>query len=143
MQQEKFVLPKFTVPGQRNWLVWVLAGVGGLVVVNMIVLGVVVARGRGAQAAAAAATPPKMDEAPLAPSATPVPPQAKTALAATAAPAADVAAKEEAPSKPAKTSSRRAHHAHGKALAHAGVSSGHHSVAGKGDALDELLKKFK
>jgi hypothetical protein len=141
MQQEKLVLPKFTMPGQRNWMAWALASVGGLVVVSLIVFGVVVWKNK-TQPQPLAHLPAQTLEAPLAAAARPVPaPQPKAALAAAAATAPDVA-KEVAPAK--STKAHRAHHSRGsgKALARAGASS-HTRSSGKPDAIDELLKKFK
>jgi hypothetical protein len=142
MQQEKLVLPKFTVPGQRNWMPWALAGVGGLVVVSVIAFSMVVWKNKSAPTAAAAPVPAKVVEPTAAAAPTAVPAaQPRTALAAVATPPADLA-KEEAPAaRPAKA--HRSHHGHGsKSLARAGGSP-HARSSGKNDAIDELLKKFK
>src|SRR5688572_31160597 len=90
MQQEKIVLPKFTVPGQRNWVKWALVGVGGLVALSVVAFSFALSRRNTADATAAAA--PKPVEVPLAPSATPRPLAKPAALAAAAAPAPDTAA---------------------------------------------------
>ena len=71
MQQEKIVLPKFTVPGQTNWVKWALVGVGGLVVLSAVLFGVALATRTPAPEAVAA--PAKPVDVPLAPSATPRP----------------------------------------------------------------------
>jgi predicted anti-sigma-YlaC factor YlaD len=138
MQQEKLVLPKFTVPGQRDWLKWVLVGVGGLVAVNLIAFAVVLSKRTGAHASAV--TSAKADDVPLAPSATPTPvAQPKAALAVATAPVDTATPKDDVPAK-AKAPSHRSHHGHGKALAKAGSGA---RRSGKPDALDELLKRFK
>jgi hypothetical protein len=139
MQQEKLVLPKFTVPGQRNWMPLALAGVGGLVVVSVIAFGTVVWKNKNAPVAAAAPVSAKVAEATPAP-APAAAAQPRQALAAMATPPADVA-KGEAPAvRPAKA--HRSHHAHGSKLARAGAAP-HARSSGKNDAIDELLKKFK
>jgi hypothetical protein len=142
MQEEKIVLPKFTMPGQRNWVVYALAGVGGLVVVSVIMFAVVVSKGGAVPSAAAARA--NVAEAPLAASAMPVPvaqPKA-IALAAVAPTSPPDVAKEASPAKPVRSSSHRPHHGRTKALAKAG-SAGGHPHSWKPDALDELLKRFK
>jgi hypothetical protein len=139
MQEEKFVLPKFTVPGQRRWIPFAIAGAGGLVVISIIMLAVVVSRGR-VPVAPVAAVPVNAEPAPLAASATPVPVAPKPTLAAAATSAPDIA-KEEAPVKAARAASHRPRRAHAKSLAKAGAPSRGH--AAKGDALDDLLKRFK
>jgi hypothetical protein len=151
MQQEKFVLPKFTVPGERRWGKWVVAGVGTLVAVNLILFGVVLSKRSGAQATVAAQGATRTAEAPaLAPSAMPTPlPQPKAALAATTAVAADRAEPEAAkgdevaPAKPAKAVSHRPHRSRNKSLAKATTTEHHASAgsSGKPDAIDELLKR--
>jgi hypothetical protein len=148
MQQEKIVLPKFTVPGQTNWAKWVLVGVGGLVVVNLVAFGLVVSKRSGVQATAVA--PSAAAEVPAVPAAaarpTP-PPSAAVATTATAPAAAQpeaAAAAAPAPVKAKAASTHRARRSHSshKALAKAG-STGQRSSTGKADPLDELLKKFK
>jgi cytoskeletal protein RodZ len=150
MEQERFVLPKFTVPGQRDWVKWVLLGVGGLVAVNLIAFGVVLSKRSAAQVTAAAQAQAraqaKADELPLVPSATAQPAASKPTLtAAVSAPEAaapDTAAPSKmAPAARAKNArhARRSHTSH-KTLAKAS-SSGQRS--GKPDAIDELLKRFK
>src|SRR5690349_6749887 len=90
MQQEKIEFPKFTVPGQTNWVKWVLVGVGGLVVISAFTFGVALSK-RNQASTEVAAAPAKVD-VPLAPSATPRPvPQPNKALAAAAAAPADIA----------------------------------------------------
>jgi hypothetical protein len=142
MQQEKIEFPKFTVPGQTNWVKWVLAGVGGLVVISAFAFGVALTRRN--QVTTAVTTPVKASEVPLAPSATPRPvPQPGTALAATGAPKVETASTTDDAPAPAKAAShrpRRSSHGHTRALAKA-VASG--SKSGKPDAIDELLKRFK
>jgi hypothetical protein len=143
MQQEKIEFPKFTVPGQTNWVKWVLASVGGLVVLSAFAFGVALARRTPAPTASAAQASPAPD-VPLAPSATPRPaPRPSAALAATgAAPVETAAASDDAPA-PARAAShrpRRSHGGHARTLAKAGSSS---SKSGKPDAIDELLKRFK
>ena len=152
MQQEKIVLPKFTVPGQNNWIKWVLVGVGGLVVVSVLAFGVALSRRTGTHAVAV--SPVNADEAPLSPSAAPrAPAQPAAHLAAAAAVPADTAAAQgqgpgQSPSKDelatrTKSVSHRSHHSrvtHTKTLAKAGSNG---KTAGKSDALDELLKRFK
>lgn len=147
MQQEKIVLPKFTVPGQTNWVKWALVGVGGLVALSVVALGVALSQRKAPDATAAAA--PKAVEAPLAPSATPRPvPKPSATLAATATPAPDTAqAADEAPAKkPASHRPRRAHSSH-KTLARASSSNNSSArssaAAGKSDPLDDILKRFK
>jgi pyruvate/2-oxoglutarate dehydrogenase complex dihydrolipoamide acyltransferase (E2) component len=143
MQQEKIEFPKFTVPGQTNWVKWVLVGVGGLVVVSTLLFGVALAK-RNNQAPAVAATPAPVD-VPLAPSATPRPAQ-KAAPALAAATSAETAtASDDAPAaaKPALHRPRRSSHGHTRSLAKASSSTSKSSSSGKPDAIDELLKKFK
>jgi hypothetical protein len=136
MQEEKFVLPKFTVPGQRRWVPFAIAGAGGLVAISIIMFAVVVSRSRAPVAAVAVTAEP----APLAASATPVPVAPKPALAAATASAPDVA-KEEAPVKATRAVSHRARRTHAKSLAKAGAPG--HGRSAKGDPLDDLLKRFK
>jgi hypothetical protein len=142
MQQDKFEFPKFSVPGQTNWVKWALVGVGGLVVVSAFAFGVAMTKRN--QAATAVASPAKAADVPLAPSATPRPlPQSTTALAATAATPVETATATDAASAAPKAAShrpRRSHAGHSRSLAKAGSSS---SKSGKPDAIDELLKKFK
>jgi hypothetical protein len=146
MHQEKIEFPKFTVPGQTNWVKWVLVGVGGLVALSAVAFAFALAKRDQAPPAAAVAT--KAVEAPLAPSATPRPPvkQPTQALAAAGSTAAgSVTPSEDVPAaaKPASRRPRRSH-GHAKSLAKASSSSSStESKAGKPDAIDELLKRFK
>jgi hypothetical protein len=142
MQQDKIEFPKFTVPGQTNWVKWALASVGGLVVLSAVAFGVALAK--RPQTPAVTASQAGTADVPLAPSATPRrAPQPSAALAATgAAPVEAAAVSDDAPS-PAKVAShrpRRSHGGHARTLAKAGSSS---SKSGKPDAIDELLKRFK
>jgi hypothetical protein len=145
MHQEKIEFPKFTVPGQTNWVKWVLVGVGGLVVLSACTFAVALATRN--QAPAVVAVPAKPVDVPLAPSATPKPvPQRQAALAATSTtPAETAAASDDAPAA-AKPASRRPRRSHGHAKSLAKASSGSTAAAsqpGKPDAIDELLKRFK
>jgi hypothetical protein len=146
MQQEKIELPKFTVPGQNNWMKWALVGVGGLVAVSFIAFGVALSRRTGTQAVVV--TPVRADEAPAPAVAIPASQsQPKAALAAASAAPADSAPaiKEEAaaPVAAAKPKARRSsHHGHTRSLAKATSGSSKPST-GKPDALDDLLKRFK
>src|SRR5437773_1128754 len=149
MQQEKFVLPKFTVPGQRNWVKWALVGVGGLVAVNLMVFSVVLSkRTRSRSAVVASPTPPRTDQAPLSPAATPKPvQQPKAALAAaTASPADEAPATDDASAKAPKAPSHHSHRSSHASSNHgsrslAKATSGTQHATGKPDALDELLKR--
>jgi hypothetical protein len=147
MQQEKIEFPKFTVPGQTNWVKWALVGVGGLVVVSGSLFAVALAK-RDAPTAAVVA-PAKAPEVPLAPSATPRPAQKPAqALAAASTTPADTATTADDASAPAKAAShrpRKTTHARTRSLAKASSSSpaGKAGNSGKPDAIDELLKKFK
>jgi hypothetical protein len=148
MRQEKIVLPKFTLPGQTNWVKWVLVGVGGLVAVNMIVLVLVVSKRTGVEATAVA--PSAAAEVPAVQASSPPPAaQPKAAVAATASATAvaqpETAAPAAAEAPKAKASARHAHRSRGsshRALAKAG-STGQRSSSGGTDAVDELLKRFK
>jgi hypothetical protein len=144
MHQEKIEFPKFTVPGQTNWVKWALVGVGGLVALSAGAFAIALAKRDQAPTAAAVAT--KSVEVPLAPSATPRPPvkQPNQAIAAASSTAADTATPSEdtpAAAKPASRRPRRSH-GHAKSLAKASSSSAE-SKGGKPDAIDELLKRFK
>ena len=146
MHQEKIEFPKFTVPGQTNWVKWVLVSVGGLVVISALAFGLALAR---RDPAPAVATPAKPVEVPLAPSATPRPVQQPAAAlaAASTTPTETATAPDDAPASTAKRASHRPHRS----------QSGHRSLAkasstaskpvangnGKPDAIDELLKRFK
>jgi hypothetical protein len=147
MQQEKIVLPKFTVPGQTNWVKWALVGVGGMVALSVVAFGVALSKRNAADATAAAT--PKSAEVPLAPSATPRPVNQPSARLAAAVPrTTDPApAAEEAPAPRVKASSHRPRRAHGghKTLAKAGSgsSASTSSKSGKSDPLDDILKRFK
>jgi len=146
MQQEKIEFPKFTVPGQTNWVKWALAAVGGLVVLSAFAFGVALTRRD--QTAPTATVAPAKAEVPLAPSATPRPvPQPGTALAATAATAPDTAAAPAADDAPASAKAHRprrsSNRGHTRSLAKASSSSSSSKSSGKPDAIDELLKKFK
>jgi hypothetical protein len=88
----------------------------------------------------------KSVDVPLAPSATPRPPvkQATQALAAAGSTSAETATPSEGAPAAAKPASRRPRRSHGHAKALAKASSGStESKAGKPDAIDELLKRFK
>src|SRR5437879_527241 len=117
MQQEKFVLPKFTVPGQRNWVKWALVGVGGLVAVNVMVFSVVLSKRTRPRSTVIAATA-RAGEPSLSPAAIPNPvPQPKAALAAATATAPDQAeapARDEATAQAAKAlaPAHRSHRSH-------------------------------
>jgi hypothetical protein len=145
MQQEKIVLPKFTVPGQTNWVKWALVGVGGMVALSVVAFGVALSKRNAADATAAAT--PKSAEVPLAPSATPRPVNQPSARLAAAVPTDPAPAAEEAPAPRVKASSHRPRRAHGghKTLAKAGSgsSASTSSKSGKSDPLDDILKRFK
>jgi len=138
MQQEKIVLPKFTVPGQTNWVKWALVGVGGLVALSVVAFVVALSKRPAADPVATAS--PKAAEVPLAPSASPRPLKPTPTLAAAATTAADEAsAKVKAPSHRA-----RRVHTNRKTLAKApSGGSTSSSKAGKSDPLDDILKRFK
>jgi hypothetical protein len=139
MQQEKIEFPKFTVPGQTNWVKWALVGVGGLVALSAVAFGLALAKRN--DAATAVAAPTRAADVPLAPSATPRPVAPATALAATAPVPAETAAADDAPA--VKAASHRPHRGHtGHARLAKAASSGP-SKSGKPDAIDELLKRFK
>ena len=143
MQQEKIVLPKFTVPGQTNWVKWALVGVGGLVALSVVAFGVALSK-RNSDVTATAA--PKPADVPLAPSATPRPVSKPSAtLAATATPAPDKAAApaEAAPPPKAKAVSHRPRRTQNRTLARANSASSTSKSAGKSDPLDDILKRFK
>jgi hypothetical protein len=140
MQEEKIVLPKFTVPGQRNWTKWALVGVGGLIAVNLIVFGLVLMNRSGTKPAAVG---PVHAEVPAATPAAPARAPSAAAAVATSAPAGATTA-EGAPAKAAnKASARRSRHGHGnRALAKASSGRTKSSAAGgKSDPIDELLKR--
>jgi hypothetical protein len=140
MQQEKIEFPKFTVPGQTNWVKWALVGVGGLVVVSAFAFGVALAKRN--QAPTAVAMPAKSTDVPLAPSAMPRAVQPTTTLAATTAvPAETARAGDDAPA-PVKAASHRPRRSHASHTGLAKATVGP-KKSGKPDAIDELLKRFK
>ena len=145
MQQEKIVLPKFTVPGQTNWVKWALVGVGGLVALSVVLFTVALSKRPATDPVATAA--PKAADVALAPSATPRPVKPNPTLAATATAAADVApATEEGQAAKAKAPSHHARRTHATRKTLAKASSGGSTGAskpGKSDPLDDILKRFK
>jgi hypothetical protein len=138
MQEEKLVLPKFTVPGQRNWVKWALVGVSGLVVLNVIVFAVVVMNRSGAKATAVA---PVQAQAPRPLAAVPPATTQAPVVAAAATSTVTEAPAAQAPAK--KASSRRARHGRSLAKASSGgrTRTASSSSGGKSDAIDELLKR--
>jgi hypothetical protein len=168
MKQE-IVLPKFKVPGQRNWLVTGLWIAGAVVLLQAVIVGAILWRhqgkdiGNGANAEGAQALGGKAS-----PEAAPA--AAKAAPAANAAPAAvkprqekpvlanqnPVAAKAALAGKPhargghglrkksARSGKLLARSAAGRASARPAKAAAAKPARGKGgDAIDEILKKFK
>jgi hypothetical protein len=146
MQQEKIEFPKFTVPGQTNWVKWALAAVGGLVVLSAFRVrrGADQARpdsahrhrgpGQGGGAAGS------FGHAPGRPAAWHgARGHGATAPDTAAAPAADDAPASAKAHRPRRSSNR----GHTRSLAKASSSSSSSKSSGKPDAIDELLKKFK
>ena len=144
MEQEKIVLPKFTVPGQTNWVKWALVGVGGMVALSVIAFTVALSqRDTDGATAREEPAPAKPADVPLAPSATPRPvPRPSTTLAATTTPAPETSPEAAEPPRRVKASSHRPRRARGSSRSLAKTSS-NSSKSGKPDALDEILKRFK
>jgi hypothetical protein len=149
---ERVVLPKFRVPGRRpHWMVLALWGVAGLVAIQVAVFAVIAWKHQEPAPDPVAQPAPQL--AASLPAAAPATPAIRPAPAPTAT---SVAARPTmtggmpAPAAMAMDSGRH-HRARpraasqgggGKSPSRAGVAA-KSTPAGKPDALDELLKKFK